>query len=277
MFEEDSLPSPLLGNYSKKVINYAVLSILLYAFFELTSLFGIYLIKRIYNKDYNPTLVDSISDKHKERFQLLFTEHKSHYGRHSQELGWDINKNASSALANSNSQGIRGNKDYSLIPSNGIVCLSTFGDSYTHGDGVGNEDTWQERLNNLASNIEVLNFGVNGYGLDQSFLRYQRDGIKFNSHIVLIGFLSENILRNLNVFRPFYMPKTGVPLGKPYFTLSEDNLLLNPNPFQELSDYKNLLDKPGEMLPILGKYDYFYNTPDIRQGFAMLLLNSRFY
>ncbi len=47
-------------------------------------------------------------------------------------------------------------------------------------------------LNELDTRLEVPNFGVGAYGLDQSFLRYQQDAVDFSPHIVVIGFMSEN-------------------------------------------------------------------------------------
>ena len=243
----------------RKIINWFVLVLTLYVVFELSSLFGLYLIKKIYNKTYSPTLTHSLSDTHKEELHKLLKDQPT-YGKYSSGLGWTIKKNGISTLFKSNSQGIRASIEYSLNPPENVVRISTFGDSFTHGDEVKNEETWQEKLNSLEPNLEVLNFGVNGYGLDQSFLRYQKDGVKFNSHIVFIGFLSENILRNINIFRPFYMPNTGGVLGKPYFTLANDKLQLHPNPFEQLSQYKQLLEHPDEVLPKLGVHDYFFKS-----------------
>ncbi|MFQ5912127.1 MAG: hypothetical protein ACE5JS_02985, partial [Nitrospinota bacterium] len=122
-----------------------------------------------------------------------------------------------------------------------VLRLSSFGDSFTHGDDVRNEDTWQEVMNRSGPNLEVLNFGVPGFGLDQAFLRYQHDGIAYHSHIILIGFMPANIARNVSVFRPFLSLRTGLPLTKPYFTLDGNDLVLNHNPIQELSQYKEVL------------------------------------
>jgi len=257
----------------RKAINWFILVLTLYVVFELSSLVGLFLIKKVYHKTYNPTRTQSLSITHKVALNKLL-ENQSTYGEYSSDLGWAIKNHGISPLFKSNSQGIRGDREYSLNPPQHVVRISTFGDSFTHGDEVKNKQTWQEKLNSLDPNLEVLNFGVNGYGLDQSFLRYQKDGIKFNSHIVFIGFLSENILRNINVFRPFYMPNTGVVLGKPYFTLANDKLQLHQNPFEELSQYKQLLDHPDEVLPKLGMHDYFFKSR-YKNGFFDFLPSFR--
>jgi len=110
------------------------------------------------------------------------------------------------------------------------------------------------------SNLEVLNFGVGGFGLDQAYLRYLKDGYQYKSHITLIGFMSENIYRNVNTFRPFYNPKTGVPLAKPRFIISNNKLSLVPNQFNEVHEYKNLLQYPQEVLHKLGINDYYFQN-----------------
>ena len=62
------------------------------------------------------------------------------------------------------------------VPPPGSLRIAAFGDSFTHGDEVPNEDTWQEILMRAHPDVEAMNFGVGAYGLDQAFLHYQRDG-----------------------------------------------------------------------------------------------------
>jgi hypothetical protein len=94
--------------------------------------------------------------------------------------------------------------------------------------------------------------------LDQAFLRYQEDGVRFAPHIVVIGFMSENINRNVNVFRPFYTRSQGTPLAKPRFVIRNGNFALLPNPLPAISDYQDFLDHPEEVMKRIGQNDYFY-------------------
>ena len=192
----------------RRVINWCMLVFVLYIVFELSSLFGLFLIKKIYHKSYNPTRTQSLSEKHKAALHTLL-KNQSTYGKYSPDLGWTIKKNGTSPLFQANAQGLRGDRDYSLKPPPNIVRIATFGDSFTHGDEVKNKQTWQEKLNSIDQNLEILNFGVNGYGLDQSFLRYQKDGVKFNSHIVLIGFLSEKYIAKYQYLPSFLYAEYG--------------------------------------------------------------------
>ena len=46
-----------------------------------------------------------------------------------------------------------------------IFTPSTFGDSFTHCNDVANAETWQRAMEDQNSKLEVLNFGMGGFGL----------------------------------------------------------------------------------------------------------------
>ncbi len=230
-----------------------------YALLEIFSLLVLSLLEEVYQLTYTPILTTSLSEKNRKILINLLNENTK-YLTHSSQLGWTIKKNGSSPLYQANSQGIRASREYQLTCPQDRIRISSFGDSFTHCDDVKNEDTWQEKLNRANPNLQVINFGVGGFGLGQSYLRYQLEGIKYNSHIVLIGFMSENILRTVNIFRPFYAPNTGIPLTKPYFTLKNDRLVLNKNPMQALSQVRMLLDHSRAVLPELAGIDPHFDT-----------------
>jgi len=53
--------------------------------------------------------------------------------------------------------------------------VALVGDSFTFGMEVPYEDTWGAQLERaLAGDVQVLNFGVDGYGVDQAYLRYRK-------------------------------------------------------------------------------------------------------
>ena len=127
-----------------------------------------------------------------------------------------------------------------------------------HADDVGNAAAWSAVVEAKAPGIEVLNFGVGGYGPDQAYLRYLEEGPAFAPDIVFIGLMSENINRIVNVYRPFYVPDTGNPLAKPYFRWAGDRLTLQANPLPSLAAYETLLQQPAAVLPALGSDDFHY-------------------
>ncbi len=145
------------------------------------------------------------------------------YFRFDPDLGWSIRPNGASedGLFRANAAGFRANRDYDLVPPSSVTRLAVFGDSFVHGDKVTNDETWAQRLEASAPNVEVLNFGVNGYGTDQALLRFRRDGVPYHPHVVVIGYMPENILRNVSVYRPAYKHESASIVVKPRFRLDE--------------------------------------------------------
>lgn len=159
-------------------------------------------------------------------------------------LGWTIRPGASEeqggTVYTSNSIGIRASREYTLNKDACVTRIAAFGDSFTHANGVSNDEMWTRLLEIEDPDIEVMNWGVGGYGTDQAWLRYKVQGAKYYPDVVLIGFMVEDIRRNVNRFRPFYSLNTGMPLTKPVFLYTEDDLVLEPNPMSsaaELLDY----------------------------------------
>jgi hypothetical protein len=82
--------------------------------------------------------------------------------------------------------------------------IAAYGDSFTFGEGAGNDETWPHFLAE-ALEVPVANYGVAGYGPDQALLRLKghlaNGGVP---QIAIIGVLSENIARVVNVWRSAY-------------------------------------------------------------------------
>ncbi len=166
----------------------------------------------------------------------------SSYLMHDADLGWSPRPGSWSlnGLYRANSRGLRSDTEYEDDPPPGALRVAVFGDSFTHGDDVPLQESWPSRLEALlarsGSPVEVLNFGVGGYGMDQALLRWRRDGRRFHPHIVVLGFQPENVLRNLNMFRRFYDRSFGLPLFKPRFVLREGRLDLINSPTVSVED-----------------------------------------
>lgn len=117
-------------------------------------------------------------------------------------------------------------------PQNGVLRIALFGDSFTHCDDILFKDSWgnylQEDLQKAGLNAEVINFGVSGYGIDQAYLRWKKQGYEYSPHIVILGLATEDILRNVNVLRPLFPPAwgEGIPFSKPRFILVKGKLQL---------------------------------------------------
>jgi len=168
-------------------------------------------------------------------------------------LGW-INP-----PSHTNSVGIRDDHEYATVPQPGTLRISAFGDSFTYGGDVSLGANWTKQITAIDPSIEVLNYGVGGYGLDQAYLRYLKIGTDYHPNIVLIGYMSQNVDRQVNVLPAFYTNMFhNLVFTKPRFRVEDDQLVLLPNPLSTFSDYENFLKNDATVLPELGKNDYWY-------------------
>jgi len=94
-----------------------------------------------------------------------------------------------------NAQGFRNNQNISVTIPTGKVRIVCSGDSFTLGYGVDNDHTWCSLLSSLEPRFETVNMGQGGYGVDQAYLWYKRDGAKFNHHVHLLAFITGDFSR----------------------------------------------------------------------------------
>lgn len=126
--------------------------------------------------------------------------------------------------------GARSPRDYADAPPANVTRITCFGESFTHGDEVSDADTWQLQLEALDARYEALNFGVGAYGSDQALLRMRREGLH-QASIACMGFMLENIGRNVNRYRPLWYPTTSACGAKPRFVPRDGELALVPLPY----------------------------------------------
>jgi len=258
---------PLSG--SRKIVFSLVLVGLLWGFVELACLGGLWALARYKNLDYSPELVRTLSEKHRGILDSYLAGQPS-YLIYSPPLGWTIRPHGTSSLYHANGQGLRADHDYPPAPPPGRLRVAAFGDSFTHSSDVADDAAWEVDLERLEPRLEVMNFGVPGYGVDQAYLRYQQEGARFQPQVVLIDYMSDNINRVVNVYRPFYFYKSGLPLTKPRFVVRGGKLVLVENPIQSLAGYRELLDHPDAKLDELGQHDFFYQRRNQRSRFDFL-------
>jgi hypothetical protein len=103
--------------------------------------------------------------------------------------------------------------------------VAAVGDSFTFGLEVRYEETWAHQLElALGSEFQVLNFGVDGYGVDQAYLRYRRDVAAWHPEIVILGVIDDDFRRTMCVYGFLCFPGFGMPFSKPRFVLTEQGL-----------------------------------------------------
>ena len=131
------------------------------------------------------------------------------------------------------------------------ACVSLYGDSFTYGEDVDAEHAWG---NVLSKNLgcRVANYGVGGYGTDQALLRF-RQKKEDAAKTVVLGILTENVLRNVNSYRELLAP--GQPLSfKPRFLVGPDGeLQLVPILSPKQEELAKVLESPEKYF----EHDYF--------------------
>ncbi len=119
-------------------------------------------------------------------------------------LGWVNRKNVRvpdlygpGRTLTTNARGFRGREDYTSEAPSGryrIVCL---GDSFTLGYGVDDGESFPALLEALEPALQAVNMGQGGYGIDQSYLWYLRDGLALESALVVLAFIAPDFERML--------------------------------------------------------------------------------
>jgi hypothetical protein len=140
-------------------------------------------------------------------------------------LGWTVGpgRRSRDGLYAASVEGIRsarpGVSYAGTIPAQRVALV---GDSYAFGLEVPFEESWGHRLEqDLGAGVQVLNFGVDAYGVDQAYLRYARDVRSWRPDVVVFGFIDHDLYRSLAVYAFISFPEWGWPLAKPRFVLSQ--------------------------------------------------------
>ena len=166
-------------------------------------------------------------------------------------LGWTNgpNRRSHDGLYFSSIEGLRSPRaDMSLRNRSVTHRIALIGDSFTFGDEVSYEASWGYQLERkLGPDVQVLNFGVSGYGVDQAYLRYQRDVRPWHPEIVIFGFVSDDIFRDGRVYEFLSWPEWLVPFAKPRLILKNHHLELLNVPLsrpEELASKRSLRGLP---------------------------------
>jgi lysophospholipase L1-like esterase len=102
---------------------------------------------------------------------------------------------------NINSHGLR-DREFNYQKPHNTIRIGIFGDSFTFGEGVQNNEAYpkileellrhDEKLRSNLVNIEVLNFGIGKTGTSHQYAFYQKEGRKYQLDFVILGFLGRN-------------------------------------------------------------------------------------
>lgn len=236
---------------------------------ELAAQAGAFLLASYRSLPSEPAYSFTLSADQRAQLEQL-VRHQNHYVRFDGELGWSIVPNGAGGRYRANASGLRGSRDYSGVPGGGATRIATYGDSFVHGDDVDNADTWQAQIEAAHADVEVLNFGVGGFGTDQAYLRYRREGTA-GASVVVIGVMTENIARVVSRFRPYYYPQSSLPLAKPRFAVGPGGRVeLVRMPLAVAADYQRLLDGDRDAFRELGAGDFYYERSFHASAFDLL-------
>ena len=147
-------------------------------------------------------IVEGLSSTTIAVFQVLRKPLPSEAIRYDKSLGW-INipstyipdMYGSGKYVRTNARGFRNDDETEVTMPKGKFRIICSGNSFTYGEGVANNRTWCHRISELNNRFETVNMGQPGYGVDQMFLRYLRDGIVLEHSIHIFAFVGDDLRR----------------------------------------------------------------------------------
>ncbi len=175
-----------------------------------------------------------LNPKNWDRLKLRYQQHIEKadgdlsYIVYDNQLGWTVGPERRSAngLYFSDSWGTRiADPDMPLARSEGRTEIALVGDSFTFAEEVKYEESWGFHLGQmLGDKFQLLNYGVPCYGVDQAYLRYQKDVIQQKPKIVLFGVISHDLVRTMWVYPFLAVPHWDWPFSKPRFIVRDGTL-----------------------------------------------------
>jgi len=134
--------------------------------------------------------------------------------------GWDVKEGE--AYVRINREGFRG-PETSIAKPPGTLRIAVLGDSFTEAQQLPEDQTFSaviaRKLRDCAAlggrKVEVLNFGVNGYGTAQELMTLRHQAWQFSPDIVVLAVFTGNDIMNNSVTletercRPFYVYRDG--------------------------------------------------------------------
>jgi lysophospholipase L1-like esterase len=116
-----------------------------------------------------------------------------------------------------NSQRFRGTKTYTLVPPANVLRIAMLGDSFTHGVGANDDESYPARLEQYlasrltdrgATGVEVINAGANSTGTADQALFYHLWVSRFRPQLVVLNVFTNDVDEDMS---------------RQYFTVGPDN------------------------------------------------------
>lgn len=174
------------------------------------------------------------------------------------ELGWTHAPNTSQPGFHISASASRGQRSYSATPEQGTLRLATFGDSFTYGAEVEDGLDWAALLEQGGQQVEVMNYGVSGYGPDQAYLRFQRRAPASNAHVATFGLSVWDLPRMMTSVLPFCNPAADFAVKPRFRYVGPQELELVPSPISSMAQFQKYLDDPQAIIDLGKTHDHFY-------------------
>lgn len=157
------------------------------------------------------------------------------------QQGWQTKEGR--AFVEVNRDGFR-DREHSLAKPAKTFRIAVVGDSYAEAAQVAIDQTFwsvlgdelQSCLPDTYDDVEVLNFGVSGYGTAQELLVLRHDVWRFDPDLVLLAFLPSNDIRNNS-------KELEPDQQRPFFVIEDRRLILD-NSFRENAEWRRLHNSP---------------------------------
>jgi len=190
--------------------------------------------------------------------------------RYDEQLGWVNLPNVyipdmygPGVYFRTNARAFRNNEDFSETVPAGKVRVICSGDSFTLGYGVDNDHTWCQFLASMDDGLQTVNMGQGGYGVDQAYLWYKRDGTRLDHDIHLFAFITTDFDR--------MREKSFLGYGKPRLKVRTDDLVVDNVPVPRRAFYVPWLTQNQEAFNRLRSVRwlnsvFFQNRPETIQA-----------
>lgn len=163
----------------------------------------------------------------------FFEDERNLAYRHDPELGWFPIENSKRRIQGSRWITVEHNAEGFRDRPHGVKTkprIAFLGDSFVWGYDVEVEERFTEKLAERLPEWEILNFGVSGYGTDQSLLLLEKFYDRYTPEVVCLVFTSTDRWDNRSNRRylGYY---------KPYFQVADDGLRLCGVPVPKSVNY----------------------------------------
>ena len=132
-----------------------------------------------------------------------------------------------------NQRGLR-DHDHPYPRVDGKKRILVIGDSFVWGYGVGQDESFAERMEKTLGDVEVINAGVSGYSTDQELLWLQDEGMKYRPDLVILVLSGNDDAMNRRRVAYFVYPKPAFRFGQ------EGELVLDNVPIPRASALRRI-------------------------------------